>query len=97
MANNNFPPLEPDNSLPENLPEIPEQMAPLREAPVIEELTFEPLPSSALPPEPETEPISGAETVSGAEAVSEAVAPALPASLPVLQVQHSLKASVVLS
>ena len=83
MANNNFPPLEPENSLPENFPEIPEQMAPLREAPVIEELTFEPLPSPALPPEPETEPISGAETVSGAEAVSEAEtvfeeAPAVP-------------------
>ncbi len=51
MDNNNFPPLEPENSLPENLPEIPEQMAPLEDAPVIEELTFE----TAIPPlEPET-------------------------------------------
>lgn len=52
MDKPNFPPLEPENSLPEHLPEIPEQMEPLKEEPVIEELTFEP---AALAPEPISE------------------------------------------
>ena len=41
MDNKNFPPLEPENSLPELLPDIPEQMEPLEDRPVIEELTFD--------------------------------------------------------
>ena len=41
MDNKNFPPLEPDRSLPDALPEIPERMEPLKEHPVIEELSFE--------------------------------------------------------
>ena len=40
MKNNQFPPLEPENSLPEVFPEIPERMEPLEEMPVIEELSF---------------------------------------------------------
>ena len=54
MENQNFPPLEPENSLPEHFPEIPERMEPLKEEPVIEELTFEPLTPS---PEPVPEDI----------------------------------------
>ena len=58
MENNNFPPLEPENSQPENLPQIPERMAPLEEAPVIEELTFETAfpPLEPLPVESQTVP-----------------------------------------
>ncbi len=41
MNNNNFPPLEPERSLPEVLPEIPDRMEPLEDCPVIEELSFE--------------------------------------------------------
>ena len=41
MDNKNIPPLEPENSLPELLPDIPEQMEPLEDRPVIEELTFD--------------------------------------------------------
>ena len=41
MDKPNFPPLEPENSLPEFVPEIPERMEPLEDRPVIEELTFE--------------------------------------------------------
>jgi len=55
MDNNNFPPLEPENSLPEELPEIPEQMAPLEDVPVIEELTFEPVLPIRPPELPEEE------------------------------------------
>ena len=56
MDNNNFPPLEPENSLPEHFPEIPERMEPLKEEPLIEELTFEPLP-------PTQEPVSAEESL----------------------------------
>lgn len=55
MDNNNFPPLEPENSLPENLPVIPERMEPLEDVPVIEELTFETLAPSAQPAAPEAD------------------------------------------
>ncbi len=41
MENTHFPPLEPENSLPELLPEIPKQMDPLEDRPVIEELAFD--------------------------------------------------------
>ena len=41
MDHNNFPPLEPENSLPDIFPDIPERMAPLEDSPVIEELSFE--------------------------------------------------------
>ena len=41
MDKNHFPPLEPENSLPENFPEIPERMEPLEDRPVIEELSFQ--------------------------------------------------------
>ena len=51
MSNNNFPPLEPENALPEVLPEIPEQMEPLEDQPVIEELTFDQ--DDSLPEAPE--------------------------------------------
>ena len=40
MNKNTFPPLEPENSLPEAFPEIPQQMEPLEDLPRIEELTF---------------------------------------------------------
>lgn len=56
MDNNNFPPLEPENSLPEHFPEIPERMEPLKEEPLIEQLTFEPLP-------PTQEPVSAEESL----------------------------------
>ena len=48
MDNQNFPPLEPENSLPEVLPEIPEQMEPLDDTPVIQELSFAQEPSKAV-------------------------------------------------
>ena len=41
MDNNNFPPLEPDNSMPELFPEVPERMEPLEDLPEIQELAFE--------------------------------------------------------
>jgi len=41
MDKNHFPPLEPENSVPELLPEIPKQMDPLEDHPVIEELSFD--------------------------------------------------------
>ena len=41
MDNKKFPPLEPDASLSEAFPDIPRQMEPLEERPVIEELSFE--------------------------------------------------------
>ena len=62
MDNQNIPPLEPENSLPEHLPEIPERMEPLKEEPpvealpVIEELTFEPAAIPEAEPIPEMEP-----------------------------------------
>lgn len=40
MENNNFPPLEPENDLPEVFSDIPARMEPLEDLPVIEELTF---------------------------------------------------------
>ena len=49
MKNNQFPPLEPENSLPEVFPDIPERMEPLEEMPVIEELSFT---QEVLPEEP---------------------------------------------
>ena len=64
MDNQNFPPLEPENSLPEHLPEIPERMEPLmeespvEELPVIEELTFEPAVISREDILPEEEPVA---------------------------------------
>ena len=64
MDNHNFPPLEPENSLPEHLPEIPERMEPLKEEPpaeelpIIEELTFEPAVIPAAEPIPAEEPIA---------------------------------------
>ena len=51
MDNNKIPPLEPEDSLPEFLPDIPEQMEPLDDVPAIRELTFEEIPSAT--PEPE--------------------------------------------
>ena len=42
MENKKIPPLEPEDSLPEFLPELPQQMEPLDDSPVIRELTFEP-------------------------------------------------------
>ena len=55
MDNKNFPPLEPEHSMPEFLPDIPEQMEPLEDRPVIEELTFdaEVPASSEIPDEPQ--------------------------------------------
>ena len=41
MDNNKFPPLEPENHEPEVIPIIPEQMEPLEDHPVIEELSFD--------------------------------------------------------
>ena len=41
MSNNNFPPLEPENSLPEYLPELPDQMESLEDVPAFQELTFD--------------------------------------------------------
>ena len=60
MDNKNFPPLEPDNSLPTALPEIPDQMEPLEDQPVIQELFFEDSPEEVtepaeIPPLPEAE------------------------------------------
>ena len=40
MDNNKYPTLEPENHQPEDFPVIPEQMEPLEDVPVIEELTF---------------------------------------------------------
>ena len=53
MDNNNFPPLEPDNSMPELFPEVPERMEPLEDFPEIQELAFE-----EEPPVTEPEPVS---------------------------------------
>ena len=41
MTNNEFPPLEQDKDLTEVFPEIPGQMEPLEDLPVVEELSFE--------------------------------------------------------
>ena len=55
MKNNQFPPLEPENGLPEVFQDIPERMEPLEDAPVIEELSFdqesEPLSENQIPEE----------------------------------------------
>ena len=63
-----FQPLEPDRTLPESLPEIPEQMEPLEEQPVIQELTFEEIPVAAeeavIAEPPEAEPVPDAVTAS---------------------------------
>lgn len=74
MDNNNFPPLEPENSLPEVLPEIPERMEPLEDLPVIEELTFvqeSPAQEEGTeePETPETPEESGTSEVSPEESV----------------------------
>ena len=55
MDNKNFPPLEPENSMPELFPDIPEQMEPLEDRPVIEELSFDTDAPAAqdVPEEPE--------------------------------------------
>ena len=53
MNNNQFPPLEPENSLPEVLPEIPERMEPLDEFPVIQELSFTQEPEAEQTSRPE--------------------------------------------
>ena len=58
MDNKTFPPLEPENSLPEVLSEIPERMEPLEDLPVIEELSFQEAPPPPVTPE---EPDSPAE------------------------------------
>ena len=52
MDNKNFPPLEPENSMPELLPDIPKQMDPLEDRPVIEELIFD-SETTAVPEAPE--------------------------------------------
>jgi len=52
MDNKNFPPLEPENSMPELLPDIPKQMDPLEDRPVIEELSFD-SEAAAVPEAPE--------------------------------------------
>ena len=67
MENKEFPPLDPENALPEVFPEIPEQMELLEETPVIEDLTFEqdspaaepedPIPEAASPEQPDDQPI----------------------------------------
>ena len=64
MDNKYFPTLEPENNLPENIPDIPERMEPLEDLPVIEELTFgqdmpvtfwtEPAENTPVQPEPVT-------------------------------------------
>ncbi len=87
MDKPNFPPLEPENSVPENFPEIPEQMAPLEDMPAIEELTFETvippfvvdadgqeLPEEPAPQEdsPSPEPVSEVLTDTEEDIVSEA-------------------------
>ena len=41
MDNHHFPRLEPDDAFPESLPEIPQQMEPLEDIPVIEEPVFD--------------------------------------------------------
>ena len=66
MENKEFPPLDPENALPEVFPEIPERMEPLEEAPVIEDLTFgqeppaeildEPIPEAASSELPDDQP-----------------------------------------
>lgn len=62
MDKNTFPPLEPENSLPETFPEIPERMEPLEDLPVIEELSFaqedpETVPEAAVPEAASQEPV----------------------------------------
>ena len=57
MDNNNFPPLEPENSLPEFLPDIPEQMEPLDDQPAIRELNFEDN-TLPMPEAPEADPVT---------------------------------------
>ncbi len=53
MDNNKFPPLEPEKEQPEVLPEIPEQMQPPEDLPVIEELSFvQETPEEKAPEEP---------------------------------------------
>ena len=49
MDNKKFPPLEPENNLPEVFPEIPEKMEPLEDLPLIEELSFEKEPQAEDP------------------------------------------------
>ena len=57
MHKNTFPPLEPENSLPENLPDIPERMESLEDFPVIEELSFaRSIPQAPVEAEPENVP-----------------------------------------
>ena len=51
MENNNFPPLEPEEALPKELPVLPEQMEPLEDLPVIQELLFEESSDEVLPDE----------------------------------------------
>lgn len=53
MDNNKIPPLEPENSMPEFLPDIPEEMEPLEDRPAIQELSFDDSPT--LPDQPEKE------------------------------------------
>ena len=70
MNKNNFPPLEPENSLPDDLPEIPEQMESLDDMPAIRELSFEEAaPSDISEAEPEALPSEEAEAVPPEEPV----------------------------
>ena len=72
MDKNTFPPLEPDSSLPDIFPEIPEQMEPLEDRPVIEELSFEedsPIPAVPAFPDP-VPPYETAPEKSGSEDAS---------------------------
>lgn len=73
MDNTNFPPLEPENSQPEHLPEIPEQMAPLEEDPVIRELSFEPALPAMEPELPAEEPELPAEEPEALSSVEETI------------------------
>ena len=54
MDKKQFPPLEPENSMPEFCPELPKEMEPLDDTPVIQELSFEetPVPETAEVPAP---------------------------------------------
>ena len=76
MDKQNFPPLEPENSIPAFLPDIPEQMDLLEESPVIQELTFE----AVSEPEQNAESPSAEEDVSPVpqEIPDEALLPSTP-------------------
>ena len=81
MDNHHFPPLEPDEAFPESLPEIPQQMEPLEEMPVIEELVFKETPPATT----EAPSVAESELPMEEEAPCAEIAPVeenLPAAIP---------------